>query len=91
MVKVKTLKPHYNNYGVSYENKKGDVYDHPNPTAEIKAKLVKEVKTNVVQGKGRGVSGNGAKSFSAKNNNSKGNGETGDENLTDADKGTGAT
>lgn len=41
---VKTLRPHGNQYGDAYQKRKGVIYDHPRPQAEISAKIVKEHK-----------------------------------------------
>lgn len=70
-MQVKTKKAHHNGHGSSFAKKRGQVYEHPNPAADIKAGFVKEVKSNDVQSASDRVSGNGAKSIPAKKHNSK--------------------
>lgn len=49
MTKVKTLIEHMNGHGSKPLKEVGDEYDHPNPKAEIQAKMVKEVKVKDVK------------------------------------------
>lgn len=87
-MKVKTIKPHSNGHGEKYSKTKGDEYDHPNPTADIKAGFVKEVKSDDIQGKGRGLSGHGAKPLSTKKHDGKKRRKAGDEKEPRGDEAT---
>ena len=43
-MRVRTLRKHHNSHGDNYEKKKGSEYEHPSPSADIKAGFVKEAK-----------------------------------------------
>ena len=49
MIKVKTIIEHMNGHGSKPLKEVGDEYDHPNPKAEIQAKMVQAVKVKEVK------------------------------------------
>jgi len=41
-MKVKALKEHNNQFGVNFEKKMGDVYEHRSPAGDLAAKMIVE-------------------------------------------------
>lgn len=69
-MKVKTLRPHQNQFGQKYSKVRGDEYEHPNPATDIKFGYVESVAATAPSPDGNvdgGVSGgDGAAKGSAK-------------------------